>query len=58
MTCNRRSKSWSAFFYCGAMDGNAVVEYLVDRLCPREIELLQAERGQFEAQIDALTRGE
>ncbi|MBN1813239.1 MAG: adenosylmethionine decarboxylase [Anaerolineae bacterium] len=43
-------------FHCGAMDGDTVVQYLVDRLRPREIEILKAERGRFETRIATLTR--
>jgi S-adenosylmethionine decarboxylase proenzyme len=40
-------------FPCGAMDSRAIVQYLVDRLRPRQVNVLQAERGRSEAQIVA-----
>ena len=38
-------------FPCGAMDSDAIVEYLVNQLQPRWINLLRAERGRSETQI-------
>jgi len=38
-------------FPCGAMDSNTIVQHLVERLGPRRVNLLQAERGRSEVQI-------
>jgi S-adenosylmethionine decarboxylase proenzyme len=38
-------------FPCGAMDSDTIVQYLVERLGPRRVNLLQAERGRSEVQI-------
>ena len=38
-------------FPCGAMDSNAIVQYLVDRLQPRRVNLLQTELGRSDTQI-------
>lgn len=38
-------------FPCGAMDSDAIVHYLVERLRPRRVNLLQAERGRSEREI-------
>lgn len=40
-------------FPCGAMDSDAIVQYLVDRLRPRRVNLLRAERGRSRTQITA-----
>lgn len=38
-------------FPCGAMDSDTIVQHLVERLGPRRVNLLQAERGRSEVQI-------
>ena len=38
-------------FPCGAMDSRAIVRYLVDRLQPRRVNLLQADRGRSDTHI-------
>jgi S-adenosylmethionine decarboxylase len=38
-------------FPCGAMDNDAIVQHLVERLGPRRVNFLQAERGRSEVQI-------
>jgi len=38
-------------FPCGAMDSDAIVQHVVERLGPRQVNLFQAERGRSEGQI-------
>lgn len=38
-------------FPCGAMDSDVIVQYLVDHLQPRQVNLVQAERGRSDTQI-------
>jgi S-adenosylmethionine decarboxylase len=44
-------------FHCGAMDGHAVVQHLVEQLHPQRVNLVQAERGRLDTRISTLTRG-
>jgi S-adenosylmethionine decarboxylase len=40
-------------FPCGAMDSDVIVRHLVERLQPRRLNLLRAERGRSEREIIA-----